>query len=208
MSVPQGRIEDLLSLAINSEKPLMTGPVKLKAKLTVPPGKVKTLDKMIVDGNFGVEDAKWSSAALREKLESLSRHAQGKPQDEDVGSSLSNLNGSFHLEKGVIEFRSLKFGVEGALIDLAGTYDIRGGNLDFHGHLRLQAKLSHTVTGTKSFFLKAFDPFYAKNGAGTDLPITITGSRDKPVFGVSLFHKTLKKEVKTNGENEKKDKKP
>jgi hypothetical protein len=207
VSARQGRIEDMLSLAINSEKPLMTGPVKVKAKLTIPPGKMKVLDKMVLDGKFGVEDAKWSSKELREKLESLSRHAQGKPEDGDVGSSLSDLKGSFHLEQGVIEFHSLTFGVEGARIDLAGTYNIRGGDLDFHGHLRLQAKLSQTVTGTKSFFLKAFDPFFAKNGAGTELPISITGTRDKPVFGVSVFHKTIKKEVKTT-ENKKEEQKP
>lgn len=211
VSAPQGRIQDMLSLAINSEKPLMTGPVKLKAKLTLPPGKVKVLDKLVLDGAFGVEDAKWSSKELREKLESLSRHAQGKPEDEDVGSSLSDLKGSFHLEKGVVEFHSLTFGVEGALIDLAGTYNIRGGDLDLRGHLKLQAKLSQTVTGAKSFFLKAFDPFFAKNGAGTELPITITGTRDKPVFGVSVFHKTIKKEVKTRTDkkdDQKKDQNP
>ena len=207
-SVPQGRIEDMLSLAISSEKPLMTGPVRLKAKLTIPPGKVKALEKLILDGSFGVEDAKWSSPEVRDKLESLSRHAQGKPDDEDMGSSLSDLRGTFHLEKGIIEFRSLTFGVQGATIDLTGTYDIRGGDLDFKGHLRLQAKLSQTVTGAKSFFLKAFDPFFKKNGAGAELPITITGTRDKPVFGVSVFHKTIKKEVKTEGDDKKKDQKP
>ena len=149
---------------------------------------------------FGVEDAKWSDPQLREKLESLSRHAQGKPEDEDIGSSLSDLKGSFHLEKGVIKFHRLTFGVEGALIDLAGTYDIRGGALDFHGHLLLKAKLSQTVTGAKSFFLKAFDPFFSKTGAGTELPITITGTRDNPVFGVSVFHKEIKKQIKTEVE--------
>jgi hypothetical protein len=208
VSVPQGRIEDMLSLAINSDKPLMTGPVRLQAKMTMPPGKEKALEKLILDGHFGVEDAKWSSKELREKLESLSRHAQGKPENEEVGSSLSDLKGSFHLERGVIEFRSLTFGVEGALIDLAGTYNVRGGDLDLHGHLRLQAKLSQTVTGARSFFLKAFDPFFAKNGAGTELPITIKGTREKPVFGVSVFHKTIKKEVKTNGDDKKKGQKP
>jgi len=197
---PQGRIEDMLKLAINSEKPVMTGPVKVKAKLTILPGKAKALEKLVMDGMFGVEDAKWSNPELREKLESLSRHAQGKPEDEDVGSSLSDLKGSFHIERGVIEFRSLTFGVEGALIDLAGTYDVRGGALDFHGHLRLKARLSQTVTGAKSFFLKAFDPFFAKNGTGTELPITITGTRDNPVFGVSVFHKEIKKQIKTEAE--------
>jgi len=208
VSTPRGRIEDMLSLAINSEKPLMIGPVKLKAKLTVSPGNVKAVEKLILDGTFGVEDAKWSSPELREKLESLSRHAQGKPEDEDVGSSVSDLKGTFHLEKGVIEFRSLTFGVQGALIELAGTYDILRGDLDFHGHLRLQAKLSQTVTGAKSFFLKAFDPFFKKDGAGAELPISITGTREKPVFGVSVFHKTIKKKVKTDRDTKKEEEKP
>ena len=207
-SVPQGRIQDMLSLAIKSDKPMMAGPVKLKATLTVEPGKARALDKMILDGAFGVEDARWSSPDVREKLESLSRQAQGKPEDGDIGSALSDLHGRFHLEKGVIAFRSLTFSVEGALVSLEGTYNIRGGELDFHGHVRLKAKLSQTMTGAKSFFLKALDPFFQKNGAGTELPITITGTRDNPVFGVSVFHKEIKKEVKPEPDKKDKARKP
>ena len=207
-STPQGRIEDMLSLAIKSDEPMMAGPLKLKATLTVEPGKARALDKMILDGVFGVEDARWSSPDVREKLESLSRHAQGKPEDGNVGSALSDLRGSFHLEKGVIAFRSLTFGLEGALIHLEGTYNIRGGELDFHGNIRLKAKLSQTMTGAKSFFLKAFDPFFQKNGAGAELPITITGTRDNPVFGVSVFHREIKKEVKAEDDQKKKEPKP
>jgi hypothetical protein len=196
-SVPNGRIQDILSLAINSDKPLMTGPVKIKAKLILPPGKERALDKIIIDGSFGVDDAKWSSPAIREQLESLSRHGEGKPTDTDTGSSVSGLRGSFHLENGVIQFNSLTFSVPGAAIDLTGTYALRDGNLDFNGHLRLQAKLSQTMTGAKSFLLKAFDPLFKKNDAGAVLPITITGTRDKPTFGLSVLHKTIKKQVNT-----------
>jgi hypothetical protein len=194
-SVPNGRIQDILSLAINSGRPLMTGPVKIKARLILPPGKEKVLDKIVIDGNFGVDDAKWSSPAIREQLESLSRHGEGKPADTEAGSSVSDLKGSFHLERGVIQFNSLTFSVPGAAIDLTGTYALSSGNLDFNGHLRLQAKLSQTTTGAKSFLLKAFDPFFKKDYAGTVLPITITGTRDKPTFGVSVLHKTIKKQV-------------
>jgi VCBS repeat-containing protein len=63
------------------------------------------------------------------------------------------------------------------------------------GHLRMQAKLSQTVTGVKSFFLKAIDPFFSKNGAGTELPITITGTHDRPVLGVTVFHKKFEKPI-------------
>jgi hypothetical protein len=194
-TVPNGRIQDLLSLAINSDKPFLTGPVKVRAKLTIPPGQEHIIEKMILDGKFGVDDAKWNSPALREKLESLSRHAQGKPEDENVGSAVSDLNGDFLLKEGVLHFRSLTFSVEGAAVDLTGTYALRKGDLDFSGHLRLQAKLSQTVTGKKSFFLKAFDPFFAKGGSGTVLPITITGTKDNPVFGVSVFHKKFEKHL-------------
>jgi hypothetical protein len=199
--VPDGRIQDMLSLAINSDKPLMTGPVKIKAKLVIPPGKEKALDKIVLDGQFGVDDAHWSSPALREKLKSLSRHAQGEPEDKDVGSAVSDLKGAFHMEKGIIHFQRLTFSVEGARIDLAGTYGVRGGELDLKGHLRLEAKLSDTMTGAKSFFLKIFDPFFSKDGAGTVLPISITGTREKPVFGVSVFHKTIKKSIATSGDS-------
>jgi len=48
------------------------------------------------------------------------------------------------------------------------------------------------VTGAKSFFLKAIDPFFSKGGAGTVLPITITGTEENPVMGVTVFHKNLR----------------
>ena len=196
-TVPNGRIQDFLSLAINSKKPLMTGPVTIKATLVIPPGNQRALEKMIIDGQFGVSGAKWSNPALREKLESLSRHGQGKPGDEDFGSSVSDLNGSFHLENGVIKFLRLKFSVEGAAIDLAGTYALRKGDIDLMGYLRLNAKLSQTMTGTKSFFLKVIDPFFSKGSAGTVIPIHITGTRDDPVFGVTVFHKTFNRKFST-----------
>ncbi len=204
VDAPNAHIEDMLALAINSDKPFMTGPAKIKAKLTLPPGKLKVLQKMILDGKVTIANANWSDPKVRDKLESLSRHAEGKPSDEDAGSSVANLMGDFKLAKAIINFRSLTFSVPGANLDLVGTYDIGEGDLDFKGHLRLQAKLSQTVTGKKSFFLKAVDPFFSKEGAGTLLPITITGKRDAPTLGVSAFHKTFKRSL--GGEDDKDDK--
>jgi hypothetical protein len=194
-TVPGGRIQDFLNLAMNSEKPFLTGPVKIKAKLTIPPGQEKIVEKMTLDGTFSVDDAKWASAALREKLESFSRRAQGKPEEEDVGSAVSDLSGDFVMKDGTIHFRRLNFKIEGAAIDLTGDYKVHGGELDMEGHVRLQAKLSQTVTGSKSFFLKAIDPFFEKKGAGTLLPIHIGGTRENPVIGVSVFHKTFDKRI-------------
>jgi hypothetical protein len=189
---PDARIQDILALALKAETPLLSGPAKIEAKLFIPPGKVKVLEKMVLDADVAVDNAHWSSEKIRQELESLSRHAEGKPQDAEAGSSVSNLKCKFHLENGVIHFSSVTFSVPGASILLAGDYGLIGGELNFKGNIRLDAKLSQLTTGAKSAFLKVLDPFFTKNGAGTELPVTISGTRDNPTFGVSIFHKTLK----------------
>jgi AsmA-like protein len=189
------RLEDILHLATKADKPFMTGILNLKTKFLLPPGQVKVLDKLKLDGEFGITDGQWASAEVREKLESFSRHAEGEPGNQDAGSSISDLRGHFRLDRGVITFSNLTFSVPGAAVQLHGTYKLRDQALDFMGELRLKAKLSQTVTGAKSFFLKAIDPFFAKNGAGTVIPITITGTRETPTIGVTVFHKTIEKKI-------------
>ncbi len=202
----KARLEDVLRLATKSDKPFMTGILSLKTKFLLPPGPVKVLDKLKLDGEFGVTDGQWASAEVREKLESFSRHAEGQPGNESAGSSVSDLHGHFRLEGGVITFRDLTFTVPGAAVQLQGTYNLRGEALDFTGELRLKAKLSQMVTGRKSFFLKAIDPFFEKKGAGALVPISITGTRDAPTIGVTVFHKTIERKLggdKTDPSNNK-----
>ena len=79
----------------------------------------------------------------------------------------------------------------GASIELAGTYGLNEETLDFHGTLVMQAKLSQTTTGVKSWLLKPVDPFFRKNGQ-TEVPIKVTGTRDHPQFGLELRRKQKK----------------
>jgi hypothetical protein len=167
--------------------------LNLKTKIVLPPGKVKVLDKLTLDGEFTVTDARFASSDVRDKLASFSRHAQGQPDNPDAGSAISDLRGKFHLKNGIITFQNLTFSVPGAEIRLDGTYAIRGENLDFNGELRMEAKLSQLVSGKKSFFLKAIDPFFSKHGAGTFLPISISGTRDSPTLEFSIFRKKVRK---------------
>ncbi len=51
---------------------------------------------------------------------------------------------------------------------------------------RLDATVSHMVTGWKSVLLKPVDKFFQKDGAGTLVPITIKGTREAPDFGVDF----------------------
>ena len=190
---PNARLQDILRLATKSLQPVMTGTVTLKTKMLLPPGKEKVIHRLSLDGDFGVNDAEFASVEVRDKLESLSRHALGKPKDEDAGSAVTDLLGHFRLDHDVAAFPRLSFSIPGAEVRLLGKYDLPAEALDFRGNLRMQAKLSQTVTGKKSFFLKLADPFFKKDGAGSVVPIRITGTRDAPHFALDLFHNSDKK---------------
>jgi hypothetical protein len=56
--------------------------------------------------------------------------------------------------------------------------------MDFRGTARLVAKVSQTTTGWKSFLLKAVDPIFKRKNVGAEIPIRITGTPDKPSFGL------------------------
>jgi hypothetical protein len=187
VTTDHARLEDLMLLAVKAKETMMTGSVRLSTKFDLPPGKDEIADRLRLDGQFGIGGAQFANAEVREKIEGLSRRGLGKPEDDDAGSAVSELKGNFLLHDGEITFRNLTFGVTGARVELAGSYGLRNEKLDFHGKLRLQAKLSQTVTGMKSLFLKPFDPFFRKNGA-TELPIKVTGTRDQPSFGMDFHH--------------------
>ena len=178
------RIEDLLRLVVSSDEPLMTGSANLKTTIDIPEGEEDLLDRMKLAGQFGVGHAQFTSATVQGKVDSLSRRGQGKPKDTDISEVASDLRGNFKFGDGAVTFYSLSFAVQGASLHLDGTYNLDSTAMDFHGDLLLQAKLSQTTTGAKSFFLKAADPFFKGKNGGTDLHIQITGTKDHPIFGL------------------------
>jgi hypothetical protein len=184
----EARIEDLLFLTVKNEPPVMNGPAKIKAKLDIGEGDLDLLQRMTIDGEFDVDGARFSSNTVQEKLDSLSRRGQGHPQDKDIDNVVSNLTADFHMAKGVVDFSKLNFNVPGAGIALDGSCSLEGGQMDFHGKLVLQAKLSQTTTGAKSFLLKAVDPFFKGKNGGTEVPIKIGGTKDHPTFGLDFHH--------------------
>jgi hypothetical protein len=98
----------------------------------------------------------------------------------------SNMRGRFVLRNGVLRLQNLAFTVRGAVIFLDGRYVLRGGALDFAGTVRLEARASQTMTGWKKWVTKVFDPLLAKDGAGTVLPIKVTGTAKQPKVGVEM----------------------
>jgi hypothetical protein len=95
------------------------------------------------------------------------------------------MRGQFVMSGGAIRFDALGFDLPGADIQLAGVYGIRSQALDFSGTLAMDATISKAAGGgIKGFFLKAVDPIFRKQGKGAVIPITITGPREEPKFGV------------------------
>jgi hypothetical protein len=179
----EGYIEDLMRLAMKGPKPMMRGPIELSVKMQWPPGKGDIADKLLLSGTFVLRQADFTSATVQDKIDGLSSRAQGTPGDQKVDEVRATLDGSFSLAKGVIEFSRLRFTIPGADVALIGSYTFDKEAVDFRGKLRLQAKISQTMTGWKRWALKPADPFFAKDGAGTQLQIRIAGTRDQPQFG-------------------------
>jgi len=186
VTVNDGKLEDLLRLAVKSAQPPMTGIVSFKTQFRLPPGEQDIVDKLNLDGAFKIQAARFTSFKVREKVETLSR--RGKGQTEDSGSSnvVSNLNGAFTLKEGIITFSKLTFGVPGASVQLNGTYGLRDEKFNFRGTLRLEAKLSETTSGIKAFLLKAVDPLFKGKDAGAVIPIKVEGTRRQPSFGLDI----------------------
>jgi hypothetical protein len=190
MHVDRGRVEDLLRLAMDSPKPILRGDVQFSGRLMLPPRKARVLDKMNLRGAFGLTQATFTDKEVQSKIVGLSRHGQGIKNGAPVGDVMSNLRGRFVIQNATAAFPMLTFGVPGAVVDLAGRYGLRDQQIDFHGHLTMDATISQAAGGgLKSFFLKAVDPFFKKDGAGAVLPIKITGNRKNPEFGLELFKK-------------------
>lgn len=152
------RIEDVLRLAVKGQ-PAMTGGLKLKTKLVLPPGKRKALEKLQLDGSFEIASARFSTGGLQSKMNELSQKAKGDGDSAQPPDRVaSNFAGRYTMRDGAIRFSRLTFAVPGANLDLAGSYGVRSGALDFRGTVHMEAKPSELTTGFKSFLLKAVDP--------------------------------------------------
>lgn len=177
---PAGRIEDLLGFVHEAARPLMRGDVTLKGKVLLPTGEGRALDRLDVAGTIGLDDAQFSNRAMQGKLREMSRRAQGRGKDDTPTSAVVDLKGTFRILKGQARFRTLLFRTEGAQISLVGNYGLRDTGLDFTGTVRFEASMSKVVGGVKGFFLKVLDPLFEKRGAGSVVPIRITGTLREP----------------------------
>ncbi len=185
VAVPKGRIEDLLALVTPAKsQPVATGRSTSHATVHLPSGDATILARLIVKGDFSLDQATFQRKA-QERIREFSRRTQGKSADEMDGTVASNVKGKFALARGVLRFGDLSFEVPGADVALTGSCNLRDRALDLAGTLRMQATVSQAVGGFKSMFLKLVDPFFKRRGK-TQIPIKIEGTIENPKPGLRL----------------------
>jgi hypothetical protein len=208
--IPHGRIQDFLELGVKSRPPLMNGVVAMKGHLDIPPGQARVPEKMTLTGAFQLHNFQFNNPSMQDKVDGLSARAQGKPQEVAAYSTdkqaevSSTMLANFSLQHGLVNVQDLHYQIPGALVLLNGVYSTDGNVFEFKGHVRTDATASHMVTGWKSWLLKPVDPFLKKNGAGLELPISISGSQGDVHFGLAMHgsaeesNEAMAKDLKTN----------
>jgi len=181
--MPAGNLRDVLTLAMKGS-PLMEGTIRLNTTIGIPPLTGKVKEKLLLDGTFEVNNGKFLRSRIQEKIDALSHRGQGKTTKEEVDEAVHRMSGDFNMAGESITFRTLAFEIPGAMVNIGGLFDTSSNELDFHGALMLDAKISETQSGWKRWLLKPVDPFFSKRGAGTFLHIKIVGSSKDPQFGL------------------------
>jgi hypothetical protein len=184
--IDDGRLEDVLRLAIDSDPPDMSGALRLKTRLELPPGDQAVPRRLYLKGEFRVASARFASSKVQDKIDELSRRGRGHPEDDKVDNVASDLQGRFELKDGVLMLTPVSFAVRGAQIQMRGRYSLVRSTLDFAGTARMTARVSQMVTGWKRIPLKIIDPLFAKDGAGAVFPIRVSGPVKKPEFKVEV----------------------
>jgi hypothetical protein len=181
----RGRIEDILGMFVRAPRAPMSGPVALKAKVTIPPGDERFLEKVKLDGAFGIDNGSFAKPETQKNVNELSAGARGEKM-EDAETVLTDLKGQVVLTGGVAKFSNLSFGIPGAKAQMHGTYNLLNEKIDLHGLMKVDTKISKTTTGVKSLFLKMMDPFFKKKKKGEVVPVHISGTYEHPQFGLDL----------------------
>ncbi len=184
--IDQARIEDLLKLAVKGAKSPLTGGIRLKTKFTLPAGDTDVIRRLRLAGEFVLDKARFTDFDVQKKINTLSQKGRGDDTLEAGESVVSALRGRFQLNNATLSFPNLTFAVPGAIVQLAGTYDLSNQGLDFTGQLLLDANLSETTSGVKAVLATIAQPLFRRKGGGTRIPIKVGGTRSKPTFGLDV----------------------
>jgi hypothetical protein len=197
VNVGRARIEDFMRLTTSGPNPMLTGDVEVKAQLHIPPGTAPAHERMTLKGRFVLDKAEFASVSIRDRIKTLSLRGQGRPGELKNAATegvKSQMQGDFQMGGGMLTLPSFTYSVPGADIDLKGSYGLTSGKLNFIGTAKMQATISQMVGGWKGKLLRPADRFFKKDGAGTSIPIYVSGTREKPEFGYDTEWKSTRPE--------------
>ncbi len=195
VNVPNGQIQDFLKLAVKTRPVVMTARLAMKTKLHIRPGPERVVKRIGLKGGFTMQQIHFTNPDVQDKVDMLSLRAQGDPKEAKKGAPdvRSKMVGQFVMEKERMSFSRLDYTMPGASVGLTGVYSLNGEQFEFAGKVRTEAKVSQMVASRwKSWMLKVVDPFFAKNGAGAEIPVKISGTKSAPKFGLDLGRKDKK----------------
>ena len=193
VDMEQARIEDLLRMGVRTDPPVLEGNLKLQTKLDLPPGAQDVAHRLRLQGNFAIVDGRFSSDKIQRRIDELSLRSQGQVElateqarDGKFAVVHSQLRGDFNLADAGLNLSNLHYDVPGASIKVDGIYTLDGAKFNFAGTADMQATVSRMVGGWKGVLLMPFDKVFQKNGAGTEVPFKIDGTRSDPHFGLDF----------------------
>jgi hypothetical protein len=188
INIDRARIEDFLRLTSRSGPPVLTANVTTKARLHIPPGTDTVQKRMTLKGSFVLDRATFTSQKIQDGLRQLSLRGQGHPKDiksTDPASIHSTMVSDFQLANGIITLPNLIYTVPGSTIRVSGTYGLDGA-INFAGTAAMDATVSQMIGGILGALAKPADSFFKKNGAGTEVPFRVSGTREDPKFGIDF----------------------
>jgi len=134
--IEKGRIEDMLTLALKANPPLMRGALALKMHVRLPAGPVSVPRKMQLEGTFAIKGAMLNDQKMQQQMDSLSERAQGKPKlanKQDAAVVGSSVAGRFSQADAVLTVPELNLTMPGAQIAMNGQIELVESTFEFHG---------------------------------------------------------------------------
>ena len=191
----RARVQDVVGLFTKGGRSAMRGPISFGASVLLPPGEQRFLQRVRLEGRFGIDDAEFTKSNTRRKLNELSARARTEASETETealvaaeSDVLSDLGGSVTLRDGTAHLNNVSFRVPGAAAKGGGTYNLISKRINLTGTVAMQATVSEASRGLKSILLKPFDTLFRKKErrAGAVLPVSITGTYPHPKFSVAL----------------------
>ena len=180
------RIDDFLKLFVKADRAPMSGSVMWQSRAEIPPGEKPFLEKLKMNGSFGVTGGTFSDPSTQEGVDKLSSGARGEKDHNDPETVLTNLKGQVELLSGKANFSDLSFAVPGAAARMHGSFSLISHKIDLRGQIRVDTKISDTTSGSKALILKMMDPLFKKKPKGEIVPVRISGTYGHPTFGLDL----------------------